>query len=186
MGLVQTLLIAVGLAMDAFAVSVSAGLRVAGDSRRHMARIALHFGAFQAVMPVIGWLAGRSLRAAIAAYDHWVAFGLLALIGAKMVVEGIRPGAPDEAPCGPLQHGELLVLSVATSIDALAVGVSLAMLEVRVWRPALVIGVVTGLLSAAGIETGDRVGSRVGHRAELLGGLVLCGLGVKILVEHLT
>ncbi len=184
MPLSALLLIAVGLAMDAFAVSVAEGIALQKVTGGHALRVALHFGFFQALMPVVGWLAGTSLRAFVGAFDHWIAFGLLVLIGGKMIADtfvGFETGDPRP----PSRGGRLLVLSVATSIDALAVGVSLAMLRVNVWEPALVIGVVTGILCAIGIHLGDRVGSRLGRRAELVGGIVLCLIGVRILLGHL-
>ena len=147
--------------------------------------LSLHFGGFQAAMPVIGWLAGKSVRVYIAAYDHWVAFGILLAIGAKMTVDALRRRAVPEAGGNLLRHGELLMLSLATSIDALAVGVSIAMLRVQIWAPAIVTGVVTGALSAVGLELGDRIGRRFGQAAEAFGGLLLCALGLKILSEHL-
>jgi putative Mn2+ efflux pump MntP len=184
MSLLAMVLIAVGLAMDAFAVSVAEGIAIRNVTHAHTARVALHFGLFQALMPVLGWLAGASLRSAVGPFDHWVAFGLLMLIGGKMIADtftGFETGEPREPSTG----ARLLLLAFATSIDALAVGVSLAMLRVNVWEPAIVIGVVTGVLCAIGIRLGDRVGARLEHRAELMGGLVLCLIGTWILMEHL-
>ena len=177
------LLIAVGLSTDAFAVAVSAGLRLQEESSRGTIRIALYFGGFQAGMPLVGWLAGGSLRGGIADYDHWVAFGILLIIGAKMMLEALRRDKPDRGYCLQGQT-ELLLLSVATSIDALAIGVSIAMQRVSIWVPAAVIGLVTGTLSAVGIELGDRLGTRVSGVAEFIGGVILCGLGIRILVSH--
>jgi putative Mn2+ efflux pump MntP len=184
MNLVQVVLIAVGLSADAFAVSVAEGVALREVPRGHALRVALHFGGFQAIMPVVGWLAGTSMRAAIAAFDHWVAFGLLVIIGLRMLVASLRP-QPEAGEREPSRGARLLALSVATSVDALAVGVSLSMLEVTIWEPALIIGAVTGVLCATGIELGDRVGSRLGRRAEALGGAILCAIGVKVLVEHI-
>jgi putative Mn2+ efflux pump MntP len=184
MSLPALLLIAVGLAMDAFAVSVAEGMALERVTNGHTARVALHFGFFQAIMPVIGWLAGTSLRAFVGAWDHWVAFGLLVLIGGKMIADSFL-GFETGEPRRPSRGARLLLLSIATSIDALAVGVSLAMLRVNVWEPAIVIGAVTGVLCAVGIRLGDRVGSRLEHRAELVGGIVLCVIGVRILLGHL-
>jgi putative Mn2+ efflux pump MntP len=185
MGAVQIVLIAVGLSMDAFAVSVAEGMALRQVDRAHMLRVALHFGGFQALMPVAGWLAGTGLHSLIGSFDHWVAFALLMAIGGKMLAD-----AALEFESGRLRQPSrgfrLLGLAVATSIDALAVGVSLAMLRVRIWRPAAIIGGVTGLLCAAGIRMGDRIGSRLGRSAELAGGLVLCAIGLKILLDHLS
>jgi putative Mn2+ efflux pump MntP len=179
-----TLALALGLAMDAFAVSVAAGVQIPSLNRWHVARLAVSFGAFQFLMPVIGWLAGRSLSKWLQAFDHWVAFGLLALIGGKMLWESFRPTA--ESCKDPTRGWTLLMLSVATSIDALAVGLSLAFLEVSVWIPSLVIGVVAAVLSALGALFGCRLGQRFGVWAERFGGLVLIAIGVKIVVDHLT
>jgi putative Mn2+ efflux pump MntP len=184
MSLWYTLALALGLAMDAFAVSVAAGIRIAELKSRHVARLALSFGFFQFFMPVVGWLAGRGLSKWLQAFDHWVAFGLLALIGGKMLWESFRLA---ESPAkDPTRGWTLLLLSIATSVDALAVGLSLALLEVSIWFPSLVIGVVAAVLSALGAIFGSRLGRRFGVWAERFGGLVLDGIGVKILVGHLT
>lgn len=184
MSLLQVLLIAVGLAADAFAVSVAEGIALRRATPGHTLRVSLHFGAFQAIMPVLGWFLGRSLLRIMGALDHWVAFGLLVLIGGKMLADTLfrfETGEPRE----PSRGARLLALSVATSVDALAVGMSLAMLRVRIWEPAAIIGVVTGVLCAVGIQAGDRVGSRLGRWAEACGGVMLCLIGVKILYDHI-
>ena len=184
MSLWYTLALALGLAMDAFAVSVAAGIQITALNSRHVARLALSFGFFQFFMPVVGWLAGRSLSKWLEAVDHWVAFGLLVLIGGKMLWESFRP-ANDPAQ-DPTRGWTLLILSVATSIDALAVGLSLAFLEVSIWLPSLTIGVVAAVLSALGAIFGSRLGRRFGVWAERFGGLVLIGIGVKIVLDHLA
>jgi putative Mn2+ efflux pump MntP len=177
--------LAVGLSMDAFAVAIGVGLTLEGASRRQTFRLALHFGLFQAFMPVIGWLAGLTVARWISPFDHWVAFGLLAAIGGKMIYESFRHEEPDEKRPDPTRGGSLVLLSVATSIDALAVGLSLALIDVEIWYPALVIGLVTGALTALGMWLGDKLGDLFGKRMEMLGGLVLVAIGVKILVDHL-
>ncbi len=179
-----TIGIAVGLAMDAFAVSVSAGIQIADIDYRRVARLALSFGLFQFFMPVLGWLAGRSLSRWVQTFDHWVAFGLLAAIGGKMLWESFRP--PECPRKDPTRGWTLVILSIATSIDALAVGLSFAFLEVSIWVPSVVIGVVAAVLSAVGALFGCRLGRRFGVWAERFGGLVLIGIGVKILLDHLT
>jgi putative Mn2+ efflux pump MntP len=176
--------IALGLAMDAFAVSVAAGIQVTALGFRHVARLALSFGFFQFLMPVLGWLAGRSLSRWVAAVDHWVAFGLLAIIGGRMLWESFR--SADKPAKDPTRGCTLFILSIATSIDALAVGLSLAFLEVSVWLPSLTIGAVALVLSALGAVFGSRLGRRFGVWAERFGGLVLIGIGVKIVVDHLA
>ena len=179
-----TLGIALGLAMDAFAVSIAAGLTVRPFSGRHVFRLAFHFGLFQALMPILGWLAGQTINQWIADFDHWVAFVLLGFVGGKMLIESFRP--EDEKPTGDPTRGWMLVtLSLATSIDALAVGLSLAMLNVSVWMPSVIIGLVAAAMTALGMTTANRLGARLGRWAERLGGVVLLGIGARILATHL-
>jgi putative Mn2+ efflux pump MntP len=181
MDVLTLLLISFSLSMDAFAVSVSCG--ICGRPRKWglIARVGLYFGGFQALMPVLGWLAGTRLKGPIASVDHWVAFGLLALIGVKMIHESFAIGVKR---FDPRKHRVLLMLAVATSIDALAVGLSFALLGKGILVPALVIGTVTFCVSCAGVMIGDRVGSTFEKAAEILGGLILIGIGLKILLEH--
>ncbi len=184
MNLGTVLLIAFGLAMDAFAVAVAGGFAVRCLRLRYALRIAFWFGFFQAVMPIAGWLAGVCLRGLIGAFDHWIAFGLLALIGGKMIYESFKFEKSDQ--CGQeMKLGVLLILAVATSIDALAVGLSLSMLNVVIMVPAILIGLVTFALSFAGVCIGNRFGHFCEKRIELFGGLLLIGIGVKILIQHL-
>jgi putative Mn2+ efflux pump MntP len=171
--------IAVGLAMDAFAVSIAAGLALAPVKPRQAFRLAFHFGLFQFMMPVLGWLAGGRLAPYIAAYDHWAAFGLLAFVGGKMLVEARRE-KPLETGVDPSRGLLLVTLSVATSIDALAVGLTIAFMQVSVWTASVVIGIVAAALSAVGI----RIGRRWGRWAETFGGCVLILIGVRIVVSH--
>lgn len=180
---VEILLLAVGLAMDAFAVSLGAGGGAYARSPRATFRLAFHFGLFQFLMPIAGWLAGGTVVGLVDAVDHWIAFGLLAVVGGRMVWAGL--GA-DGAPRGsdPSRGWTLIVLAVATSIDALAVGFSLALLGVGIWLSALVIGLVCAAFSAAGVRLGRRLGSVVGRRMEILGGLVLIAIGLRILHVH--
>lgn len=183
--MIEVLLIAVSLAMDAFAVSVSSGISVRGFGPRQALRMGLWFGFFQFAMPVAGWVLGSGVSGYIEAVDHWVAFGLLAFIGGRMAWEALRsPCVPADAPT-ELTARRLAVLALATSIDALAVGVTLAFVDVDILFSASVIGVVAFALSVAGGLLGRRLGCLFQRRAEVLGGLVLIGIGVKILVEHL-
>ena len=176
--------LAAALAMDAFAVSLAAAAGRLCSGPRAAFRLAFHFGLFQSLMPVAGWYAGYRLAALVAAVDHWVAFGLLALVGGRMIRAGLRPdGAPRRDPS---RGWTLMTLCVATSIDALAVGFSLAMVGVSVWLPSAVIGAVTASLSLAGLAMGRRLGARFGARMEIAGGVVLVAIGVRILVEHLS
>ncbi|MDT8440354.1 MAG: manganese efflux pump MntP family protein [Desulfuromonadales bacterium] len=176
--------LAVALGMDAFAVALGAGVVLQKLTGRHLFRLGFHFGLFQALMPVLGWLAGLSVTHWIAAWDHWIAFALLAVIGGRMIREARQEQPPAEAK-DPTRGLTMVMLAIATSIDALAVGFSLSILGVSIWLPALVIGLVAGAMTVTGMLIGDRIGLRWGSRVEILGGLVLIGIGLKILVEHL-
>ena len=184
MEIVTIIFIAFGLAMDAFAVSITRGFTVKHLRIGHALQIAIFFGLFQAVMPVIGWLAGLSLRDFIGGVDHWIAFGLLSFIGCKMIYESGKI-EPSEKGTNPLSVYALLILSIATSIDALAVGVSFALLKVSIAAPIVIIGAVTFLLSFLGAFIGNRFGHLFESKIEIIGGLVLIGIGIKIVVEHL-
>jgi len=175
--------IAVGLAMDALAVSIVAGLTVAKVTPRHTFRIAFHFGLFQFLMPIVGWAAGRQLAGVLGHVDHWVAFGLLALIGGKMIREAAR-GVDIDQRSDPTRGWMLVTLSIATSIDALAVGLSMALMEIPILLPSLVIGVVAAAFSASGITFGARLGSRWSFWSEITGGIILILIGVRVLVSH--
>jgi putative Mn2+ efflux pump MntP len=177
--------IALGLAMDAFAVSIGVGLTLQRVGARQTFRLAWHFGLFQALMPIIGWLAGLTIADMIATVDHWIAFGLLAAIGGKMLYESFRREDEATEVKDPTRGVSLVVLSIATSIDALAVGLSLALLQVDIWYPAVVIGVVAGALTTLGLQLGGRFGAWLGRRMETVGGIVLILIGVRILAEHL-
>ncbi len=179
------LLIAFGLAMDAFAVSISNGTTIKHQRTNHALRIGIFFGSFQALMPLIGWSAGLNLRDLISGVDHWIAFGLLTFIGCKMIYESKKMDAR-EKEAKPLNRPTLLMLSIATSIDALAVGISFAFLQISIVTPILVIGVVTFALSFLGVLTGSKIGHFFEKKIEILGGLILIGIGVKILIEHLN
>lgn len=174
-------LIAVSLALDAFAVSVSAGLTVRGFRMRDAVKMGVWFGAFQFIMPLIGWLLGSTVAELVQKYAPWIAFSLLAFIGGRMVWEALRPG--DEPAVSSLDPKTLLMLALATSIDALAVGVTFAFMEVNVLLSCLVIGLVAFILSLAGGSLGGRLGDRFADRAGLFGGLVLIAIGAKILIE---
>jgi len=184
--LVEILAIAVGLAMDAFAVSLAGGAGGRLRSPRPAVRLAFHLGLFQFMMPVIGWYVGSRAAPMIESVDHWVAFALLALVGGRMVRSGLRPDEDHSPMPDPSKGWNLVALSFATSIDALAVGLSLAMIGVAIWQPSVIIGVVTAVLSLIGIAVGGRVGRRFGPTVEILGGLILLGIGIRIVVTHLA
>lgn len=174
-----------GLAMDAFAVSISAGLNLGRVRSDQIIRLALSFGLFQFVMPLIGWLVGSGVARLIGAIDHWIAFALLALVGGKMLWEA-HGAKQSETRADPTRGIMLLTLSVATSIDALAVGLSLALLHTAIVIPSVVIGVVTSTLTALGVGFGSRIGQRWGRWAEAAGGIVLLLIGTRILLSHLA
>lgn len=183
MGFWELLLLGVGLSMDAFAVSVCKGLAVQRADKKTALVCGLWFGFFQALMPVIGFFLGRIFADAIEAVDHWVAFGLLSIVGVNMIKEALEEGESDADP--DLSAKAMLPLAVATSIDALAVGVSLAMAEVNIWTAVTLIGVTTFLLSAAGSLVGGVFGRKYERKAEIFGGVTLIFLGLKILLENL-
>jgi len=178
--------LALALAMDAFAVALCSGIALPRLTGRHLFRLGFHFGLFQALMPIIGWIAGLTIRAWIVSFDHWVAFGLLSLVGGKMLWEALVLAEEDRRSGDPTRGMTMVMLSVATSIDALAVGLTLATLGISIWIPALVIGLVAGGMTICGMFLGRRIGCKWGPRVEILGGLILIGIGVKILVEHLA
>jgi len=180
--LIELILIAFSLAMDAFAVSVSSGISTPGFGWRDGVKLGMFFGAFQFLMPLAGWRLGSTVSACIQAVDHWIAFGLLALIGGRMVWESRSEEAQASLPAG-LTWRRLTLLALATSIDALAVGVSMAFLGTDILTAAGIIGAVAFALSAAGGILGRRLGGAVQRQAGLAGGLVLIGIGIKILLE---
>ena len=176
--------ISVGLAMDAFAVCVAVGLTLAKVTPRHAFRMAFHFGLFQFLMPILGWLAGRDTVAVVAVFDHWLVFAMLAFMGVKMLREANQENDFDPAK-DPTRGLSLITLSIATSLDALAVGLSMAFIGVSVWLPSVLIGLVACALSALGIVFGSKIGPQWGPRAERVGGYVLILIGLRILVFHL-
>ena len=184
MSLAELFLLALGLSMDAFAVSVCKGLAVKRVELRHALCCGLWFGGFQALMPFLGWLLGVRFQTVIASVDHWIAFILLGVIGLQMIREARCPEDPEEENAD-FGVRAMAALAVATSIDALAVGVTFAFLEVAILPAVSFIGVITFLCSAAGVKIGHEFGLKYRSRAELLGGVVLVGIGLKILIEHL-
>ncbi len=185
MSLVELLLVAVGLSMDAFSVSVCKGLGMRRLNPKVALVLALLFGGFQAFMPVIGWLLGTQLLWLIEPIDHWIAFVLLGYIGGKMLYDAIRGDEEDSGATDHVAWGEFLMLAVATSIDAFAVGISFAALNVNMIFSVTAIGVITFALSLAGVGVGHAFGARYERPAQIVGGLVLIGIGLKVLIEHL-
>ncbi len=184
MGLITIIIIAVSLAMDAFAVSIASGTAYKQLKINHAFRMAAFFGGFQAFMPLIGSLAGTAAKEFIAGYDHWVAFGILIAIGIKMIYESFKI-SPVENNFDPANILVLLVLSIATSIDALAVGITLSLITNRIITAVIIIGIVTFVLSYAGVFIGKKFGHFFESKIEAVGGLILIGIGAKILLEHL-
>lgn len=183
MSLLELFILAVGLSMDAFAVSVCKGLALGRIKMTHGLIVGTWFGGFQALMPLVGWFLGSRFEHYIRAFDHWVAFFLLAAIGANMLREAL--GKEEEKADASLAFKTMLVLAVATSIDALAVGITFAFLRVRIVPAVLFIGVTTFLLSMLGVKAGSLFGEKYQKKAEIAGGVILILLGVKILLEHL-
>ena len=186
MGFAELLLLAVGLSMDAFAVSICKGLSMKKAGPKEGVICGAWFGGFQALMPLVGFFLGTLFAEAIEAFDHWVAFGLLALIGANMLKEAFEKCDCCEEHNADLSFKTMLVMAIATSIDAMAVGISLAMAgDVNIITAVLLIGVITFTLSAAGVKIGNVFGSRFEKKAQVAGGVILILLGLKILLEHL-
>ena len=183
MGYLELLLIGVGLAMDAFAVSICKGLNMKTINKKHCFIIALFFGGFQALMPAIGYILGAQFQEAIASIDHWIAFVLLALIGGNMIHEALDND--EEEADASLDVKTMFLLAVATSIDALAIGITFAFLKVNIIPAVCFIGIVTFIISFAGVKIGNVFGARYKNKAEIVGGVILILLGLKILLEHL-
>lgn len=187
MGLSAVFLTGIGLAMDAFAVAIGKGLTMPKVQKKHAAIIALFFGGFQALMPFIGWLLGMRFESYITSIDHWLAFILLAIIGGKMAWEGFSSSREEEDDAAALPFKldvkELTLLAVATSIDALAVGVTFAFLQVNIYSAIAIIGVVTFLIAGAGVYIGNWFGLKYKSKAEIFGGVILVLIGLKILLE---
>lgn len=171
--------------MDAFTMGAAAGLGLESLTPRQVFRLSWHFGLFQFIMPVTGWLIGQGLAVWLASYGAWIAFALLGIVGSRMIVEALTPGQGKLDKRDPTKGLTMVLLSLTTSIDALAVGVSLALIHVSVWHPAMVIGSVALMMTGCGMIFGRRLGVKVGYRLEILGGLIMIGIGIKVLASHL-
>jgi len=185
MDIISIILLGVGLAMDAFSVSITRGLTLKICQVKHALWIALFFGIFQAIMPILGWISGMQLQNLVSTLAPWIAFLLLLAIGLKMIYESFHMENEDPEKCGIFSFKELFILAIATSIDAFAVGISFAFLEMSIWVPVLIIGIITFILSFIGVYIGKRMGHLFESKIEIIGGLILIGIGFKILLEHL-
>ncbi len=185
MELIEILLISAGLAMDAFAVSICAGTNELTIGKRPTFRLSFHFGLFQFMMPVIGWFLGKEIYKYIEVYNHWVVLGLLSFVGIKLIISGFdRNGKTKNDDLSKGMY--LVILSFATSLDALAVGISFAMLQTDIWFPSIVIGIVTAVFSVIGVQLGNKLGIKFGKKMEMLGGIILILIGIRIFVEHIV
>ena len=193
MSLIEIILLGISLSMDAFAVSIATGISLKDLRFRHAAKVGLFFGGFQFLMPVLGYWAGSQVSSYIESFDHWIAFGLLAIIGGKMLIESIRPNEKEEY-VDPTATGKLFILAIATSIDALAIGITFSCIPVVITRAlsrtantllaCLLIACTTFLISVGGVKIGNVFGTRYQKKAEITGGIILICLGIKILIEH--
>jgi putative Mn2+ efflux pump MntP len=181
---ISILIIAIGLGMDAFSVAVGVGANSRALSLMPALRLSFHFGLFQFLMPIAGWFAGSTVANIIAAYDHWIAFGLLAVVGGKMIVESFSQ-EEKVFTTDPTRGITLIMLSVATSIDALAVGLGFAFLKIPILIPSIIIGIVAFCMTAMGMFFGDKLGKVFGRRVGIVGGVILIVIGVKIVIEHM-
>ncbi|HSV96835.1 MAG TPA: manganese efflux pump MntP family protein [Spirochaetota bacterium] len=186
MDLISITGIAVALAMDAFSVSIAAGMMIEHPTPRHYFRLAFHFGLFQFLMPVIGYLAGVSIEGLIRDFDHWIAMAVLAFIGIKMIRDSYAPENTGAPSADPSRGWTLVLLSIATSIDALAVGLSIGVLGKPIMLPSIIIGMVCALFSVTGIALGKKAGEFLGRRVLRFGGIILIAIGVRIVIEHMA
>lgn len=184
MGIVAIILIAVGLSFDSFAVSVCTGLLVNRIKFWQATKIAITLALFQAAMPLLGWLVGVQLEGYVKDFDHWIAFGLLSIIGARMIYESLKP-EEERKEFNPFKASVLVGMALSTSIDALVVGITLAFIEINIYLAVAIIGFVTYVAAMLGMLFGKKAGNLFGKKMEIVGGLILVGLGIKILLEHL-
>lgn len=186
MGLFELIFIGIGLSMDAFAVAICKGLAMKKINIRQCLLIAVFFGGFQALMPLVGWLLGHQFQSYITKIDHWIAFALLVFLGVKMLLDARKEEEEDDiAEKESLDIKELFMMAIATSIDALAVGITFAFLQVKILSSVSIIGIITFAFSVAGVFIGNMFGSKFKNKATILGGVILIGIGVKILLEHI-
>jgi len=183
MGIIELVILSIGLAMDAFAVSVCKGLSMTKMKWKNACIISIYFGLFQAIMPLIGYLLGINFQDKICNIDHWIAFILLGVIGLNMIKEAVSKD--NDVHNDSIKFKDMIILAIATSIDALAVGITFAFLKVNIWLAISLIGIITFIISIAGVKIGNIFGDKYEKKAELTGGIILILLGIKILLEHL-
>ncbi len=184
MGPLEIVFLALALSMDSFSVALSVGCAGQATGKREAFRLAFFFGLFQGGLPILGWFAGTLIEPIIAPYDHWIAFSLLLFVAIRMIRSGVNQ-TEDVQQNDPTRGLPLLLLSIATSIDALSVGLGLSMLGMKIWTPSIVIGLITMLVSAFGVTTGSRLGLKFGKRMQIVGGVVLIMIGIRIVVSHM-
>jgi putative Mn2+ efflux pump MntP len=185
MDVLSFFLLGVSLSIDALAIAVSTGVCTPQLSKRQAGKLALYFGGFQLLMPILGWLLGSTFSMYIVAYDHWIAFALLGAIGGNMIWDAVKKQKSDSRRTDLLSHRVLFAMAIATSIDALAVGISFAMVDAFIWIGATIIGIITFVICFVGAVFGKRLGTAFEKKAAIAGGIVLIGIGIKILIEHL-
>jgi putative Mn2+ efflux pump MntP len=185
MDLITLIFTGIGLAMDCFAVSLGIGTTTVARSFRPVFRLSFHFGLFQGLMTLLGWLVGSTIAQLIANVDHWIVLALLVWVGTRMIIEGFKPARQEIPKTDPSRGGTLVLLAVATSLDAMAIGLSMAIIQVNIWSASLLIGVITTVLSLVGLMIGNQLGMAFGKRMEIVGGIILIGIGLRILFTHL-
>lgn len=185
MELITLIFIAIGLSVDSFAVSVSCGLVMCDITFRKATRIAFSLAFFQSLMPLLGWFIGMRIASLVKSFDHWIAFGLLAIIGGKMIIESFKKSDEEKQKMNPLDPKVLIGISLATSIDALIVGISFALISINLYLATIIIGFTTFVLSMLGILFGKKTGLKFGNKMEIFGGVILFLIGLKILLDHL-
>ena len=186
MNIIEIVLMAVALAMDALAVAICKGMTIKKLTPEHILKVGLYFGGFQAAMPIAGYVIGKTFANVISSFDHWVVFGILTALGLNMIIGVIREKEEEKKKhTSDFSHKTMFVLAIATSIDAMAIGVSLSVMQSGIWINAGVIGAITFAITAAGVYVGNRFGNKLGSKAELIGGFILIGVGLRVLIEHL-
>ena len=184
MEVITLIFLAIGLSIDSFAVSISCGLMMTGITFWKATRIGFSLAFFQALMPLIGWFIGKKIESMVSSFDHWLAFGLLTIIGGRMILESLKKSEEEKKKINPLDPKVLLGMSIATSIDALIVGISFAFISINLYLTTFIIGFTTFFFSMLGILFGKKTGSRFGNKMEIIGGIILISMGIKILHEH--